>query len=76
MNGLRNLILRLIPGRWARAMESESRLWRSRCDCGHDWSVWDEGGIRWGAAGEPRRLRRCPACQRVAWRKLRKVASL
>jgi endogenous inhibitor of DNA gyrase (YacG/DUF329 family) len=49
-------------------MEAESRAWMARCpDCGTERSVWDMGGIRWKAAGKPRRLLKCPKCQRATW---------
>jgi len=54
-----------MPRRWAEAMEAESRAWRVRCPCGFSRSVWALGGIRWKAAGKPRRRARCPRCERV-----------
>ncbi len=31
-------------------------------DCGQETSIWDAGGIRYLAAGNPRRLRQCEKC--------------
>lgn len=48
-------------------MEAESRERRVRCACGHDRSIWDLGGIRYKAAGNPRKLMKCPACGKRSW---------
>jgi hypothetical protein len=65
MGLLRSLILTVAPGRLRRAMEAESRSWVARCPCGAETSVWQMGGIRYGAAGNPRRLLRCGSCRRT-----------
>jgi len=63
--------LRLLPW-WAGAIEAESRSWVATCACGSTFSVWDAGGIRFRASGEPTRLLRCPACGEVAMRKVQR----
>ncbi len=67
MSLLQRIILAFVPGSVAEAMERESRQWMMRCDCGHERSIWEVGGIRYKAAGNPRRLARCPACNRRTW---------
>ena len=63
MNGLQRFILAIVPRRLGQAMEKESRLWMMVCpDCGQETSIWDAGGIRYLAAGNQRRLRRCVKC--------------
>ena len=57
----------VLPQKWFASMAAESRAWKMRCPCGHQRSVWDLGGIRWGAAGNPKRLLKCPACGRNTW---------
>ena len=60
-------LVRLLPRRWAEALEADSRLWMIVCPhCRHERSVWDIGGIRYKAAGNPRRLRLCEKCG-VQW---------
>jgi len=55
-------------------MEAESRAWMARCEtCGNERSIWDLGGIRWKAAGNPRRRLKCPSCNRTTWHRLRKA---
>ncbi|GEM_PF-477236 len=67
MSLLQRAILTFVPGPMAEAMEHESRQWMMRCDCGHERSIWEVGGIRYKAAGNPRRPARCPACGRRTW---------
>ena len=72
---LRAIICRLFPGLGAR-IEAESRTWFLQCpECGHEISVWDAGGVRYRARGNPRRLMRCGGCGTSSWHKVyRKVA--
>lgn len=73
MSWFRRWIERRAPARAAQSIEAESRSWVLRClSCGHGRTIWDLGGVRWGAAGEPRRRLRCPSCARPRWHKLTK----
>lgn len=67
MGLLRDLILAVVPAGVAASMERDSRAWKLTCPCGHTRSIWELGGIRWKAAGEPRKLLRCPACGHFRW---------
>ena len=67
MGVLRDLILKVVPADVRASMERDSRAWKLTCPCGHTRSIWDIGGIRWKAAGEPRKLLRCPACGKLRW---------
>jgi len=67
MGVLRNLLLAIVPASWAESMERDSRGWKLVCPCGHTRSIWEIGGIRWKAYGEPRKLLRCPGCGRLRW---------
>ena len=62
----------IFPKKWAASMEADSRLWMVRCPCGHATSMWELGGIRWKAYGEPRMLRKCPQCGKRTWHKVSK----
>ncbi len=58
---------------WFEKMKAESQAWHLVCDCGHATSVWDRGGIRYGASGKPMKMMSCPACSkftthRMEWR--------
>ena len=64
MGKLQELLATLLPDAWAASMEDESRAWRMRCPCGEETSIWEMGGVRWKAAGQPRRLGKCGACGR------------
>ena len=66
-------IFSLVPRRMAKAMEKESRLWMTKCGkCGHETSIWDLGGIRYLAFGNPRRWRRCTKCLQGNWHQVYK----
>lgn len=70
MGRIRSFLLGLVPNRLARSMEAESRGWVVRCPCGAETSVWEMGGIRWGASGNPRRRVRCGDCGDVFFGRL------
>lgn len=70
MSKLQRFVLALAPRRWAADMEAESRTWLARCPCGHVLSIWEHGGIRWKATGEPTRRMRCPACGQITAHKI------
>lgn len=60
----------LLPRSWSESMEKDSRQWIAQCPCGKGRSIWELGGIRWKAAGEPRKLLRCPSCGELTWHKV------
>lgn len=64
----------VFPKSWGVDMEAQSRLWMVRCPCGYAKSMWELGGIRWKAAGQPRMLKKCPACGKRTWHKVSKEA--
>ena len=65
MNALQNFLKAILPRAWGESMERESRSWFIRCEeCGYELSVWEAGGVRWKAAGNPRKLGKCPTCER------------
>ncbi|MBI5801421.1 MAG: hypothetical protein HZA92_11980 [Verrucomicrobia bacterium] len=70
MTTVQRLAKQLLPKQTADAMEAESRQWRVLCACGHERSIWDLGGIRYKAAGNPRKLMKCPACGKRTWHRV------
>ena len=64
---IQRLASKLLSKQTADAMAAESREWRVVCACGHDRSIWDLGGIRYKAAGNPRKLMKCLACGKRTW---------
>lgn len=62
--GLQRVFENILPRHWFEAMRIQSQDWHMVCPCGHETSVWDAGGIRFAAAGKPRRMMFCPACHR------------
>ena len=69
---MRDLLAKILPDSVMEQVEQESRSWYFRCDCGHEFDIWSMGGIRYKAAGNPRRLVTCPECEKTAVLKLHK----
>lgn len=67
MSKIQSFLQKVLPKKWATDMEAESRAWMVRCPCGHKRSIWELGGVRWKASGNPRRLLACPACGQTTW---------
>lgn len=66
-------ILRFIlPRRAFEAVRAGTKLWLAECPDGHRRDVWDLGGVRYKAAGEPRTLAFCPDCGRNRWLRIRR----
>lgn len=64
----------IFPKSWGESMEADSKAWKLRCPgCEHERSVWEIGGIRWKAYGNPRWLLRCPNCGERRWHKVYKT---
>ena len=63
---------RMLPAKAFAAVRAGTKEWLAECPCGHKRDVWDSGGIRYQAAGEPRQLGYCPACGRPTMHKIRK----
>ena len=72
MSGIQRLLRILLPSKVFANIEAESRAWKIECPCGFSCSIWDAGGIRYKAAGSPRRLRHCSQCGRTIWHVLKK----
>jgi hypothetical protein len=71
MTSMQQFFMKVLPSAWAESMHTESQQWMVRCgSCGHERSVWELGGIRWKAGGNPRQLRVCPHCGQRNWHSL------
>ncbi|MDF7774151.1 hypothetical protein P1X14_02730 [Sphingomonas sp. AOB5] len=69
-------LVRMLPHRWADAIERESREWKVSCvRCGGERSVWDTGGVLYRASGEPRILIRCTGCGTTGVGRVHRVRS-
>jgi hypothetical protein len=76
MSLLRKLILAFVSRERAAAMEAESKAWMLCCEaCPREVSVWDLGGLRHGARGNPRLRVRCPGCGERTWHRMERRAS-
>jgi uncharacterized protein with PIN domain len=70
---VQRFFLSVLPRSVGKAMEKESRLWMLRCiQCSREVSIWDMGGIRYLAYGNPRKWRTCPQCDRRTWHEVYK----
>lgn len=73
LSGVQRMLQRRTSPELFAAMERESRLWMAECpNCRADTSIWELGGTRYRAMGEPRKRMRCPKCgqtgfMRVHW---------
>jgi hypothetical protein len=56
-----------------RKMMEESRQWCFTCNCGKEGNIWDIGGIRYKAAGNPARKIKCPYCGHSSMMKIFKA---
>ena len=65
MSGIQKLFTTLFRGK-AAEIEAESRQWILRGECGHEYSVWEAGGVRWKAKGYAHVYRRCLVCGRAS----------
>ena len=62
----------LLPSSWFEAVRRGTKEWLAECPEGHVWDFWDGGWIRYKAAGKPRRMLRCPQCERARWHTMRR----
>ncbi|HEX8644398.1 MAG TPA: hypothetical protein VF702_10855 [Allosphingosinicella sp.] len=65
---VQRIVRAFVSARRFAAMEEKSRQWTVQCPhCGFGRSVLELGGMRYKAAGTPRRHMRCPQCGRNGW---------
>jgi hypothetical protein len=67
MTFIQRFLIAILPPAWAEDMRRESLDWMLRCTCGFERSIWEAGGVRWKAKGNPRRLGLCPQCGQRTW---------
>ncbi len=48
----------------------ESKQWKFKCSCGQISNIWEIGGIRYKAAGNPSKGLVCPFCKKFSMQKL------
>lgn len=71
LSGTQRMFRRMTSPELFAAMERESRLWKAECPhCRAQISVWEMGGVRYKAAGEPRKRMRCPTCGQTGWMRI------
>lgn len=70
MSFIQRFLMAVFPPAWAKDMHAESQKWKLACACGCERSVWELGGVRWKAKGNPRRWMVCPQCGQGSWHKV------
>ena len=72
LSGAQRLFQRLTSPELFAAMARDSRHWQAECPhCRADTTnVWEMGGVRYKAAGEPKRRARCPRCGQTGWMRI------
>jgi hypothetical protein len=71
---MQRVLLFCLPKAWHPSIIADSQAWKVICPCGGMRSIWEIGGIRWKAAGNPRKLMRCPKCGHLTWHRTEKRA--
>jgi DNA-directed RNA polymerase subunit RPC12/RpoP len=61
----------ILPARAFEAIKTDTKQWLIECKCGHLRDLWNEGGVRYKASGEPRQYIKCPECRQKTWHKIR-----
>lgn len=70
---LRGVIMWFMPAGMKKAAEADSRAWAGECKhCGAINSIWDLGGIRYKASGEPTMRIKCRGCGKFGFSTFRK----
>ena len=73
MTPMQRFMTRLVGRDTAAIMEQDSRAWKITCpSCGLERSVWEMGGIRYGAGGAKRTKGRCVRCGYLGWHEERR----
>lgn len=68
MSILQYILKKCTPNRFFKKFRSQSEQWYIICPhCKFERSVWEMGGIRFIAYGNPRWYWRCDNCGRHAW---------
>lgn len=77
MSFIQRLVKTLLPHRLSDAMQKESERWLLHCPaCAGTQSVWDVGGVRFGAASLAKKVRvRCRHCGRTLMMRMERAGT-
>lgn len=71
LSGIQATALAAVSAETAAEIEAESRAWMMQCPrCKAERSIWEAGGIRYKAAGNPRKMLRCASCSQTTWHRI------
>lgn len=73
LSGMQKFIKLFVSEATFAAMEAESKEWIMKCPhCNDEHSIWNMGGVRYKAAGNPHMYRLCPNCGQRSWQTVSK----
>ena len=72
MSSSHKILKRFLTRKMYEAVKAGTKKWLLECICGYKRDLWELGGIRYKAVGEPKRLIKCPKCGKVTWHTIRK----
>jgi hypothetical protein len=71
LSGMQRMLQRRTSPELFAAMARESGLWKAECpNCRADTPLWEMGGVRYKALGEPKKRMRCPSCGQTGWMRI------
>ena len=70
MSGIQKLFKFFLSSKFFKKAKTESQNWYFKCNCGNEFNIWELGGIRYKAKGNPIKIVRCTKCQKLTARKL------
>ena len=72
MSDKHRLLRFILPEKAFASVREGTKQWLAACPCGNKQDNWDSGGVRYKAAGKPRRHGRCPACGKLTMHEIRR----
>jgi predicted SprT family Zn-dependent metalloprotease len=69
---IQNIFKMFVSNQTFEKAKTESQTWYFTCECGKVFNIWEIGGIRYKAKGNPMKMVKCPGCNKTAHRKLQK----
>lgn len=52
--------------------KADSKRWYFNCECGHEFTIWDIGGVKYKGTGNKKMYVKCPKCKKAAFRQVQR----
>jgi hypothetical protein len=62
----------ILPAKAFATVKNGTKQWLIECRCGHKMDLWDCGGVRYKATGEPWQSGKCSSCGKTTMLKIRR----